>query len=115
MPTLKQYEEMGVDITYLTTEQLQADGYVTPMNEMPVIVDGPGVYLCRDGRKAVVDVVRPSPGLHVTAFQVIGGYEYKRPSGKFSYQYCIWHVSGRCNLFHESKADIVSKTGERNV
>lgn len=112
MPTLAEYEARGIDITHMSQEQLQAEGYVTPMNELPVVVDGPGGYYTRNGRFVQVTEVRPLTTLSSTAFTVYGYVHVVKPTKKVKTKGHYWHVSGRCDVFREKSWDLVKK-GEK--
>ncbi len=109
MPTLDEYKARGVDITYMTQEQLQAEGYITPLNEMPVLVDGPGWYLTRNGRSAEVLFVKETTTLSTTAFNATGYVYYKNGKGRQRSTWTSWHVSGRCTAGSPDSWDIIRK------
>ena len=78
------------------------------LNLLPVLIDGPGDYLTRDGRRVTIHTVREHrPG--VTFFAAAGGLwrEFRgtiRPKG-----YRLWHRCGRGSVFGEAGSDIVCK------
>lgn len=90
---------------------------IAPYNKLPVIIDGPGVYITRNGKRVNIHAVKlyndPTgtyDRLEVTAFEAKGAVERMfRGKPKFK-GYDIWHVSGRykaCNELHP--LDIIGK------
>jgi hypothetical protein len=89
---------------------------VTELNKLPVIIDGVGIYIRRDGGRVNITEIVPYKGEHdpltVTAFECKGQLErlfrgILRFRGLDS-----WHVSGRKFPLKESSFDIVSKEGD---
>lgn len=109
MITLAQYEARGIDITLMTSEQLQAEGYITPMNELPTVIDGPGEYRTRSGKRVTIHKVDPTMTLSTTAYNAKGSVWKTTRKVGLNPEYQIWHISGRCFSFKESGADIISK------
>ena len=108
MPTLKEFEFFGVDITTLSHERLIELGYVTPLNELPVIIDGPGKYRTRDRHTVTIHEVAPTRTLAETAYSAKGTLHLGKPWR--ADPYTIWHVSGRHYPSpHLSGKDIVRK------
>ncbi len=109
MPTLKQYEARGIDITKMTSEQLIAEGYVTPWNELPVIIDVPGEYKTRSGKRVTIWAVKPTTTLATTAYNANGSIwttpTKMRPKDKWA----LWHVSGKFLSNKDEPLDIVAK------
>jgi hypothetical protein len=75
---------------------------VTKLNDLPVIIDEPGEYVTRDGRRAVIDCFGNG------TFSAKGTLFTKRTVRTVKH-YEIWHPSGRCVAVGESKRDIVAK------
>ncbi|QYW06446.1 hypothetical protein uan_034 [Pseudomonas phage UAntarctica] len=89
---------------------------VLEINKRPIIIDGPGIYICRNGVRAYIDevVLFVDPKgevdrLEVTAFEAKGATE-RMFRGKMRFR-CrdLWHISGRNQILRESAWDIVSK------
>lgn len=79
------------------------------LNNLPVIVTSPVIYVTRNGARVMVHDVKPAPSHDVTAFTVQGSIE-RMFRGKPSFRgYEIWHVSGRAYSHKESGRDIVAK------
>ena len=88
--------------------------YRTPMSFLPVIIDGPGTYRCRDGKLAHVHTVKEGAEqrTNVTAFDAKGSRQ-RMFRGKECFKgYFIWHISGRYLALGESPYDIVAKVAE---
>lgn len=80
----------------------------TPLNDLPTIIDGPGDYVSRDGRRVTIRNVREGPP-KTTCFQATGSM-WKEFRGKMRPRgYNIWHVSGRNLVLVESPKDIVGR------
>lgn len=109
MPTLAEYEARGIDITLMTTEQLIAEGYTTPLNELPTVITTPGDYRTRNGRRVTIHGIKPTTTLATTAFSADGSV-WKTPTQMgINPQYSIWHVSGRHRTWEERGWDIIGK------
>lgn len=78
------------------------------LNNMPVVVTEPGLYVLRNGQKAEVYNIKPYPNADVTAFTVQGGVLSVKGKRVRS-EYNIWHPSGRKYVLTESKHDIIRK------
>lgn len=113
MPTLAEYEARGIDITTKTQEQLRAEGYVTPYNEMPVIITKPGVYKTRSGKKVEIHEVKPTLTLSSTAFNAKGCLI---KVGRFRTErlFNVWHISGRFGIFGPTPNDIIGKWEDKH-
>jgi hypothetical protein len=112
MTTLEDYKAKGIDITFKTQEELEAENYVTPLNELPVLIGEPGEYVCRDGRRVTVHEVKRTKSKSTTSFNVVGSLWRRRTAiGKNPHMY-IWHVSGFFNVSGENPLDIVCKYGD---
>lgn len=89
---------------------------MTTLNNLPVVIDGPGIYTLRNGGRACIHEVKPfvdPRGLvtrdEVTAFEAKGAIE-QMFRGKVRFrQPESWHVSGRRLPVTESAYDIMSK------
>ena len=78
------------------------------LNLQPTVIDGPGEYLCRDGRRALIHDTTGSTGTFScrgARYRMFRGKE--RAKGLF-----IWHPSGRYYAVEESPYDIVAKVPE---
>lgn len=81
----------------------------TYLNDLPVIIDGPGDYKLRNGGRASIVRVVENQNSNTTSFDAKGStwrmFRGKlRPRGND-----IWHVSGRKFLLTEDPEDIVEK------
>lgn len=88
--------------------------YRTPKSFLPVVIDGPGVYRCRDGRLAHVHTVKDGAAhrTNVTAFDATGSRQ-RMFRGKECFKgYFAWHISGSYLALGESPYDIVAKVAE---
>lgn len=76
------------------------------LDDLPVVVDGPGNYRTRDGRLVIVCAVTK-----LGAFRAKGTIFSPPKLGKVNgrNRYDIWHVSGRALPVNEVSYDIVSK------
>lgn len=89
---------------------------ILSINLQPVIIDGPGIYLCRNGTRVCIHEIKPfvDPAgkvdrLEVTAFEAKGAFE-RMYRGKMRFMgFDAWHVSGRYKPVVASNWDIVSK------
>ena len=82
---------------------------MTALNDMSVIVDGPGEYVTRNGGRATVFEVKQGGNPETTRFDAKGDV-WRKVRGKFRpVDYTIWHVSGRKYVLNESKDDIVGR------
>ena len=78
------------------------------LDSLPTVIDGPGEYLCRDGRRALIHSTNGSTGTfgcRGARYRMFRGQE--RARGLF-----IWHPSGRYYAVEESPYDIVAKAPE---
>ena len=78
------------------------------LDTLPTVIDGPGEYLCRDGRRALIHSTNGSTGTFScrgARYRMFRGQE--RAKGLF-----IWHPSGRYYAVEESPYDIVAKAPE---
>lgn len=90
---------------------------IAPYNKLPVIIDGVGVYITRNGKRVnIVNIVLYNDPtgtydrLEVTAFEAKGSVERMFRGKPVFKGYDVWHVSGRykaCNELHP--LDIVGK------
>ncbi len=89
---------------------------ILSINTWPVIIDGPGIYLCRNGTRVCIHEIKPfvDPAgkvdrLDVTACETKGAFE-RMYRGKMRFMgFDAWHVSGRYKPVVASNWDIVSK------
>lgn len=92
-------------------------GYVPRplLNDLPLVIDQPGDYLDRLGRRVTIHTVRPDPHDGQCRF-LAKGSPWRKYRGKMRpHGYEIWHLSGRCYPLHESPRDIVRKAPPRVV
>lgn len=88
----------------------------TPMNRLPLVIDGPGDYVTRSGVRVTIHEVRlyaPTPMSNlrheVTAFEAKGS-PWRKVAGKLQpCGYDVWHLSGRLRAVKEHPEDIVGK------
>lgn len=86
----------------------------TPLAQLPVVVDGPGEYATRDGRRVTVRTVHDStPG--TTSFGVKGSMWTERRGVLRPRGQDIWHISGRHMVLQESGRDIVARWKDRDT
>jgi hypothetical protein len=109
MSTLKDYLTRGIDITLMTSEQLIEDGYITPLNELSILITEPGDYKIRNGKRVTIHGIKPTHTLATTAFTAQGSVWKKPTNMGLNPEYEIWHVSGRCFGHKESPRDILTK------
>jgi hypothetical protein len=109
MITRKQYTARGVDVTRIPTEQLIADGYIAPLNELPTIIDGPGDYITRDGRRVTIHTIEPTKTLATTGFHAKGHIWRRVDSIGRHPQYDTWHISGHYWTYGDLALDIVGE------
>lgn len=84
------------------------------LNGLPTIIDGPGEYRTRDGRRVTIHEVRKTSNLvefpGVTTFAAKGTlYTPLRTHGRTRETFDIWHVSGRRLPLDETSADVVRR------
>lgn len=76
---------------------------------LPVVIDGPGVYFTRDGRRAKVDTIDPRPNMLSNGFAAKGSIE-RMFRGKMKFHgFRVWHISGCSEGLHQRPSDIVAK------
>lgn len=83
-------------------------GYITPANRKPVIIDSIGLYKMRNGIKARIDTIKPNDNKSVTAFTCKGAIERLFRGKKAFKGFSIWHESGQSTGV-ESEYDIIEK------
>ena len=88
------------------------DGAATPLNELPVVVDGPGDYATRDGRRVTIHEVKPPSRADVTSFGASGAVWKDYRGGERPRGYALWHASGRSMPLEERPSDIVGRWQE---
>jgi hypothetical protein len=80
------------------------------LNSLPTIVDAPGFYTARNGKRILVHEIKPLTGNPDHTEFAVKGSKFKTTfSGSMVPVYEIWHVSGRVSVFTESPIDIISK------
>ena len=78
------------------------------LNDLPVVVDGPGDYVTRDGRRVTIREVHDStPG--TTSFGAKGSLWTERRGVLRARGHDIWHISGRHMVLRETSRDIVGR------
>lgn len=82
---------------------------ITPMNQLPVVVDAPGIYVMRNGGIAEVIEIKEHTRLDTTAFSVRGYVRSETKTGRRRRRYTIWHVSGRHKVLELSRLDLIRK------
>ncbi|MBD9544284.1 hypothetical protein IB276_33095 [Ensifer sp. ENS04] len=70
------------------------------LNELPVIIDKPGMYLTRNGRQVQIREIKEG-----STFRAKGTW---RKGSRHRRNYDIWHESGRYMAVGEHAMDIVS-------
>lgn len=73
-------------------------------DKMPVVIDGPGEYVTRDGRRVTIYNI-DGKGLFSARGSIWKMFRGKVRPRTFE----IWHVSGRNMPLHEKPRDIVGK------
>lgn len=77
---------------------------MTLLDTLPVIIDGPGEYLTRDGGRVTIHDVDGRGTFSAR------GSKWKMFRGKLRPRiYGIWHISGRYKPLREDANDIISK------
>lgn len=84
-------------------------GFAPALNDLPDVVDGPGEYVTRDGRRVTIHEVKSPSAPDTTAFGASGAIwkDYRgseRPRG-----FGLWHASGRSMPLEERPSDIVGR------
>ena len=83
---------------------------ITPLNELPVVIDAPGDYVTRGGNRVTIRQVRDAtPG--TTSFGAVGSVWKERRGVTRARGNDIWHISGRHMVLRESALDIVGRFG----
>lgn len=75
------------------------------LNDLPVVVDAPGMYITRCGHHVDIHKIAPNPDPLTTQFGAKGTLH--RPGRRKRYE--VWHVSGRHLVVGLSAWDIVAK------
>lgn len=75
-----------------------------PLADLPVIIDAPGEYVTRLGKKVTIHAIH-GPGF----FEAKGSVWKTANKMGNNPQYSIWHVSGRHMPLAETTRDIVGK------
>ncbi len=82
---------------------------MTLLNTLPVVIDGPGEYVARNGHRVTINEVKPHTSNDTTAFAAKGSM-WKMFRGNYQARgYQIWHISGRAYPLDEAGIDVVAK------
>lgn len=74
-------------------------------NDLPPIINAPGDYITRDGRRVTTHAVQPESSPYTFKAK---GCIWRMFRGKQSPRWSqVWHKSGRLDMVKESPADIV--------
>lgn len=80
------------------------------LHQLPTVIDKPGIYVLRDGRKAVIHHI-DGPASFCAKGAVYRAFRGKmRPRG-----YRGWHPSGRANAVAPHHSDIVAWDDQQSV
>lgn len=80
---------------------------MTTLSDLPVIIEAPGDYLTRDGRRVTIHEIKGPSTFSAK------GHLWRMFRGKYvPKNYDIWHVSGRYKAVGESPEDIIKAVGE---
>ena len=83
--------------------------FIGDFSTLPVIIDAPGLYMTRDGRRVRIDRIDQRPEFLARGFAAKGSIE-RMFRGKMKFHdYNIWHVSGHAGALREHPRDIVAK------
>ena len=85
------------------------------LNNLPTVIDAPGDYVTRSGRRVTIHEVKQPKSSDCTEFLAKGSIWKKTDRMGINPEYQIWHISGRCFPLRESKIDIVGKWEKRNA
>jgi hypothetical protein len=88
------------------------------LNDLPVIIDGPGLYKARNGKLVTVHEIRQPPpesgyveGCGMTTFPAKASL-WSRGFGQINPPYEAFHLSGRVSQARECEWDIISKEAD---
>ena len=82
---------------------------ITPLNKLPVLITGPGMYKTRSGHFVEISEAFPNIDLSCTAFTCKGHILKTSKSGKRVLRtYNTWHPSGAASVFN-GPTDIVER------
>ena len=81
---------------------------VTLLSDLPVVIDGPGVYRMRNGDLAEITIVR-TPTDTCATFKAQGGMMRMFRGSLKRRGWWTWHVSGRRNAVGPHAFDILAK------
>lgn len=84
----------------------------TLLNQLPIVVSHKGEYITRDGRKVLINEVKPQGDLGTTSFNCKGNLITVSDTGRERREYNIWHESGRSSVYSELGCDIVGVWNE---
>lgn len=79
--------------------------------KLPIIIDGPGTYRTRLGRKVTIHEIRYPPDHRddCTCFPAKGSIWKTSSKMGLNPEYGIWQLNGKFLVISDSKFDIVSK------
>lgn len=77
---------------------------VVLLDDLPVVIDGPGDYFTRSGRRAIVREVKPG-----ATFTAKGAFYTMFRGNVVARGHVGWHVSGRYNAVAPHPNDLVRK------
>lgn len=78
---------------------------------MSSLIDGPGLYLTRNGRKVTIHEIKFPPGYEEgnTCFPAKGSIWKKKNDIGINPPYGIWQLDGKRSIFGDHPLDIISK------
>jgi len=83
---------------------------ITPMNLLPIVINAPGMYITRCGKRVQIDTVKDhSDDYTVTRFNCTGNVLTLHPSGRTTRKYAIWHECGLYQGHGINDLDIMGK------
>ena len=85
------------------------DTSITSLNRLPTVIDGLGIYIMRDGRRAHIHTIKDNSDKSVTSFTCKGSRSRMFRGKQVFDGYAIWHESGRSVATSISPFDIVAK------
>ena len=82
----------------------------THPNQLPVIIDSPGDYRTRNGRRVTIHEIKPTKAGHdCLEFCAKGSFWKSHEKMGINPEYGIWHVSGLSRGIGINQNDIVQK------
>jgi hypothetical protein len=85
------------------------DDYVTPLNQLPAIIDSVGDYRTRSGKRVTIREIKQNLDLSVSTFSAKGSIWNKIDNIGNNPEYNIWHISGHNMAIGETSRDIIGK------